>query len=365
MKIPLYKAHLSTEDILKVSSFLKTQKKLSRGEKVSQFENKFAKYVKTKYAIATNSGTSALHLAVRSLNLKQGDEVITTPFTYIASVNCLKYENVSPVFVDIDPNTLNINVDLIESKITENTKAILIVNIFGLPVNNREVIKNLKEKYNLWIIEDSCESIGSPSLEFPVGYFSDISVYGFHENKQLTTGGEGGMLVTNNKKIADTVLSMSNQGRSNKKNWVDKVILGYNYRMTEMQAVIGISQLKNINKVLKIRENIAKKYYLSLPKDKCPQSKVTQKRSWFFFFMFCSNTKDRDKLYNYLMSKNISVAKHYFVPIYKFPMYRNLKDTFMHCENMSTRILVLPTYVDLKEKEIKFISTCINKYYSL
>lgn len=365
MKIPLYKASISGKEIaLRVSRFLMYENKLSRGEISRLFERKFAEYVNFKYAVCVNSGTSALHLAVRALRLKRGDEVITTAFSYIASVNCLTYEGVIPVFVDIDPHTLNIDIQKIETKITSKTKAILIVDIFGLPVGDRRKIKKIKLKYNLKIIEDACEAVGRPTQKFCVGQHADIVVYGFHENKQMTTGGEGGMVVTNNKGIYNSVYSMANQGFSKGKNWVTKVQLGYNYRMTEIQALLGIEQLKNIDRVLKKRKEISESYYSFLPKNICPQSIVSSERSWFYYFIFCSNSNERRKLSAYLLSKGISVATHYFVPLYKFPEYKKFKDTLPYCEEAGRKILTLPMYDSLTQDKIEYITKCINNFYS-
>ncbi len=367
MKIPLYKPYISDNDINAVSNFLKKNTKLTKGKIVKEFENKFCKYTGFKYSVSTNSGTSALHIAVKSLGLKSGDEVITTPFSYIASSNCLIYEGVKPVFVDIDISNLNIDINKVEEKITNKTKAILIVDLFGLPVESRKKINEIKKKYNLLIIEDACESIGRQTKKFPLGKFADIVVYSFHENKQMTTGGEGGMITTNNKIFANSARSFSNQGRSDKKDWIDNVILGYNYRMTEIQAIIGISKLKNLDNILRKREVISGIYYKYL-KNKtenylCPQDCVSSKRSWFIYFIITKNSKDREKLAKFLKSNGIEVAVHYFTPIYKFPFHRQLICNYPNSEIMSSKILVLPMYEELSLKQIKYITSCINKYY--
>lgn len=365
MKISLFKPYLSKKEIKMVSTFLLKSKKLARGEYIKKFEKKFSQYTGHKYAVATSSGTSALHVAIISLGLKKGDEVITTPFSYIASVNCLTYEGIKPCFIDIDLNTLNIDVNKIESAITSKTKAILIVDLLGLPVNSREKLRQIKDKYNILIIEDACESIGKTSDEFPIGRFADVVIYSFHENKQMTTGGEGGMITTNNSDTADLARSICNQGRSNKDDWINNVVLGYNYRMTEMQAVIGIEKLKTLEKIIKKRELIASNYYKFLNKNTflCPQDIVSLKRSWFYFFIILKDSESREKIESFLKSKGISVATHYFIPIYKFPMYKDLIGDFPNSNLRSNQILALPTYEELSKKQIKFISSCINNFY--
>ncbi len=181
MNIPLYKPYISKDEIGAVLRVLRS-KKLSRGQEVQSFEMEFAKYVGKKYAIAVNSGTSGLHLLVRVFGWKYGDEVITTPFTYIASSNALLFENVRPVFVDIDIKTLNIDPGKIREKIGKNVKGMLLVDILGLPVDYPKLAK-IKKKYHFGVIEDACETLGRPSRNFTVGKLADATVYGFHEKK--------------------------------------------------------------------------------------------------------------------------------------------------------------------------------------
>lgn len=255
MNIPLYKPYVSNREIGAVLRVLKS-KKLSRGQEVENFEREFAIYTNKKYAIAVNSGTSGLHLLVRAMGWKNGDEVITTPFSYIASSNALLFENVKPVFVDIDINTLNIDPKKIEEKINNKTIGMLLVDILGLPVDEDKLLK-IKNKYKLQVIEDSCEALGRPDDDFTVGNLADATVYGFHENKQLTTAGEGGMIVTDNVEITQKCMAMRDQGRSLKKDWINNVILGFNFRMTEIQSAFGREQLKNIGKASKVFEIIS------------------------------------------------------------------------------------------------------------
>ena len=178
---------------------------LSFGPKVLEFEEKVAELVGTRHAVAVNSGTSALHLCIKALGVEPGDEVITTPFSFIASANCILYERATPVFVDIDPITLNLDVKQIESKITSKTKAILPVHVFGLPCDMGPIL-DLAKKYNLKILEDACEAIGASYEDKKVGGIGDCGVFGFYPNKQITMG-EGGVLVTNNDDIASLCLS--------------------------------------------------------------------------------------------------------------------------------------------------------------
>ncbi len=266
--------------------------------------------------------------------------------------------------MDIDPSTLNIDVGKIEKKITKNTKAIMLVHILGLPVKTK-TLKTLKKKYGLKIIEDACEAIGRPGKDFPVSQVGDICVYGFHENKQLTTGGEGGMITTNNKALDQKCRSMRDQGRSTKKDWINNVMLGFNFRMTEMQAAIGRSQLKNVGKILRFREKAAEKYSSKLngiKNIKTPHSLTSEKRSWFTYFIIFDKPSDRDAARKTLLRNNIASSTNYFPPIYKFPMYKKFGNNFSAItEYVSERLLVLPFFYGITDKEINLVVKTVKK----
>lgn len=361
--IPLYKPYIGRKEIEAVLRVLKSGK-LSRGKEVEKFEEEFANFTKQKHAIAVNSGTSGLHLAVKAMGWKKGDEVITTPFSYIASSNALLFEGVKPIFVDIDPDTLNIDVSKIEEKITKNTKGILLVHIFGLPVET-EILSKLKKKYNLQVIEDACEAIGRPSDSFRINSLGDISVYGFHENKQLTTGGEGGMITANNPLLAQKLRSLRDQGRSTKKNWLKEVTLGFNFRMTELQAAFGRAQLSSLDMMLDKRAQIAKIYSNALDGVKgvkVPSDFGKNKRSWFVYFLLFDKPSDRKLVYEALSRLDIFSSTNYFPPIYKFPMYENCKvNDCKNTEDISERVLVLPTYYQMTIRQVKYVAEEIKK----
>jgi len=215
IKIPLYQPVFDKEEEKAVIKVIRS-KKLSRGPEIEQFEKDFAKFVCKKYAIAVNSGTSGLHLAVKALGWEEGDEVITTPYSFVASSNVLLYEKITPIFVDINQDTLNLDLKRVANIISKNTVGILPVHIWGLPVD-ADKLGSLKKHYNLSVLEDASQAIGKPSDLFPIGRVGEISVYSFYENKQITTGGEGGIIVTDNKKLAEVCRSLRDQGRSTKK----------------------------------------------------------------------------------------------------------------------------------------------------
>ncbi|MBU4205070.1 DegT/DnrJ/EryC1/StrS aminotransferase family protein, partial [Patescibacteria group bacterium] len=247
-KIPLSKPDIKESDKKEVLKVLKTDF-LSLGPKLKKFEKEIAKFAGVKYAVGVNSGTAALHLIVRALGLKEGDEVITTSFSFISSSNCILYEGANPVFIDIDEKTFNIDVKKIEEKITKKTKAILAVDVFGKPAEWNALTK-IAKKHNLFLIEDSAEALGSEFGGKKCGSFGNAAIFSFYPNKQITIG-EGGMVLTHNKEIADLCRSMANQGRRvSNGEWLEHVRLGYNYRLDEMSAALGLSQLKRIKEII-------------------------------------------------------------------------------------------------------------------
>lgn len=359
--IPLYKPYVRDEEMKAVARVLNSQK-LSRSSETDAFEKEFAAYIGKKYAITVNSGTSALHTLVRALGWKAGDEVITSPFSYIATANALLYEGVTPVFADIDTQTLNIDPKQIEAKITSKTKGILVAHIFGLPAN-MDALKKIAAAHELLIIEDACEAIGRPEADFPIAQIGTAAVYSFHENKQLTSGGEGGMIVTDDRILGEKCRSMRDQGRSIDKEWIKKVILGFNFRMTEMQAAYGRVQLAILDKMLVQREILAVRYSMvlkdvpgvSLPFDE------NKKRSWFLYFILLEDVKTREKVRAALADKGIASSVTYFPPIYDFPMYASSPKDCPHTEDISRRLLALPMFYELKEEEVDRIAAIIKE----
>ncbi|MDD5039766.1 MAG: DegT/DnrJ/EryC1/StrS family aminotransferase [Patescibacteria group bacterium] len=337
---------------------------LSLGSKYKKFEKMFSKKIGTKYACCVSSGTAGLHLAMIATGIKQGDEVITTPFSFIASANCILYVGAKPVFCDIDPLTYNIDPKEIEDKITKKTKAILVVHIFGQSSDMTPIMK-LAKRYKLKVIEDACESIDATYKGKKVGTFGELGVFAFYPNKQMTTG-EGGMIVTNNKKIYQLCCSLRNQGRAESMDWLDHKYLGYNYRIDEMSAAIGIAQLKKLNFLIKQRRTIANYYSHFLKKySKDIQVPFIHKHNthtWFVYVIKLLNTKiNRDKLILQLKKQGIH-TKAYLPSIHLFEFYQKKynykKGIFPISENTSRYSLALPFYIGLSKSDVKFI---INK----
>jgi perosamine synthetase len=362
--IPLAKPNIGKEEIESVIRVLKSGA-LSLGPKLKEFEKRFSEYIGTRYAIAVNSGTSGLHLCVKSLGISKGEEVITSPFSFIASANCVLYEKAKPVFVDVKEDTFNIDPKKIEEKITEKTKAILPVHVFGQSCDMDPIIK-IAKKYNLRIIEDACESIGTTYKEKKAGTFGDCAVFAFYPNKQITTG-EGGMIVTNNEKISELCKSMSNQGRTSKE-WLSHETLGYNYRMDEMSAALGVEQLKRIDYFLKKRKEIADMYIEKLKgieKIILPSIKEHAISSWFVFpVRIKGNRNDRDKIIEALQKQGIQ-SKAYFYPcIHLQPFYKKefsyKEGDFPIAEQISNSILILPFYTEMNEKIVNKVVSSLN-----
>jgi perosamine synthetase len=362
-KINLSRPDITGAEIKKVTEVLKTPY-ISRGPIVKKFEEAFIKYIGTKHAIAVNSGTSVLHLIIRSLGIGENDEVITTPFSFIASANCILYEKAKPVFVDIDPLSLNIDVNQIEKKITEKTKAILAVDVFGYPAE-WDKLKNIADKYNLKLIEDSCEALGAEYRNQKAGSFGDAGCFAFYPNKQITTG-EGGIITTDNDYIADKCYKMRNHGRAYNSSWLDHEILGYNYRISDINCALGLSQLQRIDEILDKREKIAELYNNQLsdfPDISILCSTKDIKRSWFVYVLILKNEYTqyhRDNIIEVMGRRGIECG-NYFTPIHLQPFYVKLfnfrSGDFPVTESISQRTIALPFYNKLKKQEIKYIVT--------
>ena len=319
MKIRLSKPYIGKEEIDAVVEVLQSGT-LSLGPKLSEFEKMFASYIGVKYAVAVNSGTSGLHLIVKALNIKEGDEVITTPFSFVASANCILFEGAKPVFVDIDEITYNIDSRKIEAAITPKTKAILPVHVFGQACDMDPIIA-IAKKHSLKIIEDSCEAVGAKYKHKKAGTFGDAAVFAFYPNKQMTTG-EGGMIDTNNDEIAVLCKSYRNQGRDTMA-WLGHSRIGYNYRLDEMSCALGIEQLK-IDTILNTRRNIAQKYLKKLANNKdliLPIVPDYNEESWFVFVIQVQDGINRDRVVELLKEKGVA-SNTYFPPIHLQKFYK-------------------------------------------
>lgn len=357
-KIQIAKPYIDQDDINGVVEVLKSGK-LSLGPRYKEFEQNLAKYVGVIYACAVSSGTAALHLGVKALGLNKGDEVITSPLSFVSSSNVLLYEGIKPVFVDIEQKTFNIDPSKIERAITRKTKAILPIHIFGQSAEMDEIMR-ISKKYNLKILEDACESLGSTYQGKMVGTTGEIGTYAFYPNKQMTTG-EGGMIVTNSKDIYDLCDSLRNQGRGKNGDWLIHERLGYNYRMDEMSASLGITQLKKIDWMIEQKRKIASWYNTALGNiEEVETPKVGDNRlhSYFVYVIRVKNGQ-RNKLMSEL-GKNGIQTKPYLPMIHLQPFMRKMfgykLGDFPIAERVSEETLALPLYIRLTIKDIEYIA---------
>lgn len=362
MQIPLSAPDITDSEINAAVEVLRSPR-LSLGAKLIEFERAFADYVNTKHAIAVNSGTSGLHLAVRALDLRAGDEVITTPFSFVASANAILYENATPIFVDIDEQTLNIDVDKIEAAITPRTKAILVVHVFGRPAPMFEILK-IAERYNLKVIEDAAEAVGAQIKNKKVGSFGDASVFAFYPNKQITTG-EGGMIATDDDQIAERARRWRNQGRDQNSEWFEHVELGYNYRLSEINCAIGVEQLKRIEPILRQRAAVALKYSDALRGNEnliLPAAEFLGERiSWFVYVVRLSadfTRAQRDWIVAEMNRAKIGCGR-YFAPIHLQPFYvkkfgYKIGD-FPVAETVAETVVALPFFNKITDQQIELV----------
>ncbi len=359
--IPLSQPDITQREIDAVVATLRTPH-LSLGPRLPEFEQRFAAYVGTRHAVALSSGTCALHLCVRALEIGAGDEVITTPFSFVASANCALFERAKPVFVDIDPLTLNIDAARIAAAITPRTKAILPVHVFGLPADMAAILR-LAREHGLAVIEDACEALGARIDGVCAGGLGDCGTFGFYPNKQMTTG-EGGMLVTNRDDIARLALSMRNQGRDDGMGWLSHARLGYNYRLSDINCALGIAQLERIDEMLAARAQVAAWYDEELAaqapevvRPATPPAGMT--RSWFVYVVQLPAgyaEEQRNALITQLRGRGIG-CNQYFPCIHLQPLYRDElgygPGMFPVTESVSARSIALPFYNRLPRAHVQ------------
>ncbi len=365
MNIPLSKPDITQKEIDSVTEVLKSGI-LSIGPKVSEFEKKIEEYIGVGNAIAVNSGTSGLHLLVKAHRIKAGDEVITTPFSFVASANCILFEGAKPVFADICPDTFNINTALIEDKITENTKAILVVDVFGNPVDIQG-LRKIAEKYRLLLLEDSCEALGSEYNGIKCGSGSDGAVFAFYPNKQITTG-EGGMIVTDNDEIAGLCRSYRSQGRAVTGLWLEHERLGYNYRLSELNAALGSAQMDRLDEIIEKRSRAAQIYNERLSAER----EITVQHippevtgiSRFVYVIRLDSSIDRNKVMRHLINNGVA-CKPYFTPLHLQPYFKKMfgyrEGDFPVTEKVAASTVALPFFNDITDEQIDYVVSVLKE----
>jgi len=351
LRIPLSSPDITEAEIEAVTAVLRTNS-LSLGPKLEAFESALAAFHGVPHAIAVSSGTAALHLAIRALDIGEGDEVIVPSFTFIAVANAVTYERATPVFVDIDPVTFNIDPALVEAAITPRTRAIIAVHTFGVPAE-LDALLQIARNHNLALIEDACEAIGATYNNAPVGSFGDIATFAFYPNKQITTG-EGGAVLTGDPKLASRIRALRNQGRYPSGDWLQHAEIGYNYRLSEMACALGLVQLSRLQTILAIRSEVARTYDTLLAPDadliRPPLHLPTRSISWFVYVLRLTEhlpSNARDTVLASLQAQGIGCAR-YFAPIHLQPAYANLpcarQAHLPVTESIAARTLALPFF---------------------
>ncbi len=335
---------------------------LSLGPRLAEFEQAFAARVGASFASAVSSGTAGLHLALRAVGVGGGDEVITSPFSFVASANVAVYERARPVFADIDPVTLNLSVEAAAAVVTSRTTALLPVHIFGYPCDMVGF-----EALGLPIVEDACEALGAVYADgLTVGGRGHPAVFGFYPNKQLTTG-EGGMVAIASEAMKERIDSERNQGRAPDMGWLDHDRLGYNYRLSDIACALGLAQLERLDSMLAGRSRVASLYRsalgsieeLSLP---CPDSGGAR-RGWFVYVVQLPGGVDRDDVVRALGARGVP-SKPYFPAVHLMSYYReqfgHREGEFPVCEDVAARSIALPFFPDMTEGQVEIVAAAVS-----
>ncbi|CEA13282.1 MULTISPECIES: DegT/DnrJ/EryC1/StrS aminotransferase family protein [Methanobacterium] len=351
--IPVAKPLIGEEEIEEVEKVLRSGF-IAQGPKVAEFEEAFANYVGAEHAVATSSGTTALHVALLALGVGKGDEVITTPFSFAATGNCALYVGARPVFVDIDPSTFNLDPEGIEEAITEKTKAILPVHLYGQPARMDRIME-ISQEHGIPVVEDAAQAHGAKFQDQMIGSIGDMACFSFYPTKNMTTS-EGGMITTNSSKLADQARILKAHGERER---YQHSVLGYNFRMTDIAAAIGLVQLKKLNGFNQKRIENAEYLTEHLKGISCIESPFVSPQVKHVFHQYTVRVKDgkRNDVMNYLNQEGIGTGIHYPIPIYKQELYQNLgyNDHWSETEKAASEVLSLPVHPSLSVEELEKI----------
>ncbi len=362
--IPVSEPNLSGKEKEYVMDCIESGWISSKGKYIELFEKSVSNYVGSRYAISVCNGTCALHLALLSIGVGNGDEVIVPSFTYVASANAVRYTGALAVFVDCEKDTFNLDVNSLESYISPRTKAIVAVHLYGHPCDMDKIL-SIAKKHNLYVIEDAAEAFGSEYKGKKIGTIADIGVYSFFGNKTITTG-EGGMVVTNNRVFAEKAYLLKTQGVSSNKQYFFEV-MGYNYRMTNIEAAIGLAQMENIDDFINKKRKIAASYSSKLSAIrglKLPIEKSYAKNTYWMYSIVVEDEfgMSRDRLIDTLMKAGIE-TRPFFYPCHRLPFYDNLKVKLPVCEEISKRGINLPSSTKITEADIDYVANAIENAY--
>ncbi|NDJ52329.1 MAG: DegT/DnrJ/EryC1/StrS family aminotransferase [Chloroflexi bacterium] len=357
-------AELDEHDIDAVMAVLASGR-LALGPYMREFEEMMAAFAGVKHGVGVSSGTAALHLIVRSLDLQPGDEVLVPSFTFAASVNVLLFERLLPVFVDIEPDTFNLDPADIERKISPKTKAIMVVDVFGHPAPWDELLA-LAKQHNLHLIDDCCEAIGAEYKGKRIGQFGDAGAFAFYPNKQMTTG-EGGIIVTDDDRIAELCRSMANQGRGQMGAWLVHERLGFNYRFNEMAAALGIAQLKRLETFMAKRAHVAGMYQAALAGVEGLRPPIVRsevKMSWFVYVILLNEGYDRDQVMAAMQEQGVP-SRGYFAPIHLQPYMKDYPsrggDSLPITESVAQRTIALPFHNNITEGQVDQVAEALKQ----
>lgn len=361
--IPMASADLEQSDIDAVVEVLKSGH-LALGPKVKEFEKAMEQYCGVKHAIAVNSGTSGLHLIMLALGIGPGDEVLVPSYTFVASVNCILYVGATPIFVDCDPKTFCFDVKSAEKKITKKTKAMVVVDVFGHPAD-WDKIDAFAKKHKLKVVDDCCEAIGAKYKGKRMGSQGDAGCFAFYPNKQMTTG-EGGMIVTNDDEVAKICRGLRNQGREEMSQWLEHKWVGYNFRLDEMSAALGLSQLKRLESFLEQRDQVARVYTALLanhPALETPYISPDVTMSWFVYVVKLKAPYHRDEVIAGLAEKGIP-ARAYFSGIHTQPFLKEISKkqnvNVPVTDEVQNRTFALPFHNKLTAEECQQVVRALN-----
>ena len=371
--IPYGTQWIDDDDINEVVKVLRSDW-ITTGPKIKEFEDALCSYIGCRHCVAVNSGTSALDIAVQVLELPKDSEVITTPFTFVATSNAIIYNGLKPVFADICSDTFNIDPEDIRRKITKDTKAILYVDYAGQPCDIK-AIREIADEFDLYLIEDACHAIGAEYEGKKVGNFADLTIFSFHPVKHITTG-EGGAVVTDDDALYERLLLLRSHGIDKDAqdrygpdaSWAyDMKYLGRNYRMTDFQAALGISQLKKLDGFIDKRNELALRYQEIIGDGDgvtLPVMKDKVRHSWHLYTILLDGSIDRDEFFKYMRSANIGVNLHY-IPVYRHSYYvENFgfdAGDFPVTEDVFGRIITLPLFPKMSEQQVEYVVTSISQ----
>jgi len=348
--IPVCEPNIGREELENITEAVKSGWISSAGEFVEKFEKEFARFLGVKHAISTSSGTTALHLALSALGVKPGDEVIIPDLTFVATAHAIRHCFAKPVLVDVTRSYWCINPDRIEEKITDKTKAIVPVHLYGNPCDMKPILE-IAEKHGLFVVEDAAEALGSEYMGRKVGSFGDIGCFSFYGNKIITTG-EGGMCVTNNDDLAERMRLLRNQAMHPKRRYYH-VDVGYNYRMTNVQAAIGLAQVRKLDTFIAIKRANARLYSLLL--SDCDDIVLHPEEPWAksTFWMYSVLVDKRDKVMLELKKEGID-TRPFFIPMHQLPPYHD-NNGYPASDYLGMHGLNLPSSTRLTDDEVSFV----------